>query len=299
MGLALALFVMRSLVGTNLADANSMKHSNQRSSTSREGYAMGYGPMITALYASRRLADEAPFVTPLVGPEDRIIDCGCGPGSMSIDLAVLAPRGQTVGVDIDATQVAMARDAGRARGVPNVDFQVASVYALPFADQSFDLAYVSAVLCNTRYPNRVIAEVKRVTKRAGRVCVRVFDLEDGVLSTPGEPLIERCEELHLRLRRHYGHDPGVGRRSHDLLAGAGLTDIAIERVSHEVTGAGLTGVGEWMANYLLEAWGPNFVEQGWCAKAEVDEMAAAWRRIERCKGARIQHIWYCASAIRS
>ena len=45
-----------------------------------------------------------------------------------------------MGVHIDASQVAMARQAARGRGVGDVNFQVASAYALPFVEQSFDLA---------------------------------------------------------------------------------------------------------------------------------------------------------------
>lgn len=259
---------------------------------------MGYGPMILQHYASRRLTDEPDFVIPLVRPEHRIIDCGCGPGSMTIDLAELAHRGEVVGVDVEPSQIAIANEAARERHVQNVRFDVATAYDLPFASESFDLAHICALLSNTRHPDRVLREVRRVTRSGGKVCVRAFDLAEGKLFTPGEPLIMKCEELHLRLRREYGQDAGVGRHIGELLKAAGLVDIVVKRSIHEATASDFPAVGKWMADYVLEAWGPKYKEHGWCTEDEVRDMAAAWSRLGDCDSPTLVHVWYSASATR-
>lgn len=264
----------------------------------REGYAMGYGPLITEAYATRRLADEAGFVIPLVHPGHRIIDCGCGPGSMTIDFAELAAAGEAVGVDVELSQIDFAKRAASDRNVSNVRFEVASVYDLPFADESFDLAYASAVLGNTREPEKVLREMCRVTMAGGNVCVRAFDLEESMLRTPGEPLIMECERLHLQLRREYGQDPGLGSRIEELLIGAGLVDIRVSKSTHEVESTALATFGKWMEKFLPQAWGAKYIELGWCSDEVVADMASAWARIGDCDGPAMAQVWYSASATR-
>ena len=61
-----------------------------------------------------------------------LLDCGCGMGSITLDLAEIVAPGQVVGIDVDAGQLEGARSLAHRRGVANVHFEVASVYDLPF-----------------------------------------------------------------------------------------------------------------------------------------------------------------------
>jgi SAM-dependent methyltransferase len=105
-----------------------------------------------------------------IRPADIILDVGCGGGRAIAFMAAAAAQGRVLGVDYSATSVAVARrvnateiDAGR------ISVQQASVSALPFPAETFDL--VTAVETHYYWPNLVsdLAEIRRVLKPGGHV----------------------------------------------------------------------------------------------------------------------------------
>ena len=84
----------------------------------------------------------------------RLLDCGCGPGSVTLGLAEAVALAEVVGVDIERGQVQAASALARERHVENVRFEVGSIYKLPFPDSSFDALYAQSVLLHLREPLR-------------------------------------------------------------------------------------------------------------------------------------------------
>src|SRR5947209_19784679 len=80
---------------------------------------------------TRTAADWVPFLLPHLRTGMSLLDCGCGVGSITLDLAERVAPGQVVGVDLDEGQLAMARVEAERRGLANVRFEVASIYDLP------------------------------------------------------------------------------------------------------------------------------------------------------------------------
>src|SRR5437763_2990778 len=78
-----------------------------------EGYPPGYAHGAAAMIAARTAAERATFAQPLFGPGMWVVDVGCGPGSITLGLA---PESRVTGVDRDAGQVALPRDAARRAG---------------------------------------------------------------------------------------------------------------------------------------------------------------------------------------
>src|ERR1039457_1679509 len=98
--------------------------------------------------------------------EPRILDAGCGTGEWSSRLAELFPRAQVVGVDIFDHDLDLARSR-YASLAPRLTFEHQSVFELRAADRSFDLTVCRHVLHSIPYPERVIAELVRVTRPGG------------------------------------------------------------------------------------------------------------------------------------
>jgi SAM-dependent methyltransferase len=101
----------------------------------------------------------------------RVLDVGCGPGSITLDLAERVAPGAVVGVDRDDGQLELGRAAAGARKLDNVRFAVGSVYALPFAAASFDAVLAHTLLFHLREPLRALQELRRVLAPGGLAAV--------------------------------------------------------------------------------------------------------------------------------
>src|SRR6185436_19717717 len=102
-------------------------------------YTPGHSEAVTAFMARRSAESHAAFVLPHLRPDWRVLDLGCGPGTITTDLAARMPRGGVVGIDLNAGQIAHARELARARGIANVEFKVMSLESLALPVESFDL----------------------------------------------------------------------------------------------------------------------------------------------------------------
>src|SRR5688500_15667749 len=96
--------------------------------------------------AQRTAEASAAFLLPYLKPGMRLIDCGCGPGNITVDLGKLVARGEVVGVDLSERDLATGRALVEQRGVRNVRFERADLYGLPFAEGTFEVAFAHSVL---------------------------------------------------------------------------------------------------------------------------------------------------------
>jgi ubiquinone/menaquinone biosynthesis C-methylase UbiE len=111
-----------------------------------------------------RLADEVrDFVRPTGG--ERALDVGTGAGALALALAPLVR--EVVGLD----PVPALLELARARALPNTEFVEGDGAELPFPAGAFDLAGALRTLHHVARPERVVAELARVTRRGGRVLV--------------------------------------------------------------------------------------------------------------------------------
>ncbi len=80
------------------------------------------------LMRDRSAAEFADFVLPSIGVRDRVIDVGCGPGSITVGLAQVA--GHVTGIDVDEAEFADARAYAAEHGITDVEFLEGSIYEL-------------------------------------------------------------------------------------------------------------------------------------------------------------------------
>jgi ubiquinone/menaquinone biosynthesis C-methylase UbiE len=185
----------------------------------REVYSAGT-PAVDSVLARRTVAREAAFFLPYLRPGMRLLDVGCGPGSISLGLAAVVAPGEVIGIDLRPESIAQAR-AAAGDSVANARFEVASAYELPFPDASFDAAFAHAVLTHLREPVRALAEVRRVLRPGGVVGVRDPDF-GASLYFPSTPLAEQRRALLFRVLEHNGGNPFLGRAHRRLLHEAGF-----------------------------------------------------------------------------
>ena len=160
----------------------------------------------------------------------RILDAGCGTGEGSLRLAEMFPRAEVLGVDVLEERIGMARSLCARLG-SRVRFENQSVFDLREPDASFDLTVNRHVMHSIPHPDRVVAELKRVTKRGGRLHLIPedygmlhFQKRDGL--NPDDFWYEGPKKFGIATDT----DLFVGRNIYTHLVSAGLTDITMDYV---------------------------------------------------------------------
>ena len=106
-------------------------------------------------------------------PESRVLDVGCGPGGLALELARIVGEENVSAVDPSPGFVSVAR----AR-LPSSDVRVAAAEELPFEDDSFDAALAQLVVNFMTDAERGVGEMKRVVRAGGTVAACVWDYGD-------------------------------------------------------------------------------------------------------------------------
>lgn len=150
-------------------------------STSKSGYQFGYSKATTSSHASRTISSDASFVIPHVKPSSKVLDVGCGPGTITIGFAFLIDTlegGSVTGVDVGKPVVERAQGLADSQGLsPQLKFQQANVTErLPFPDDTFDIVFTSQTLSHLaptpEAPVAALKEMRRVLKPGGLLAAR-------------------------------------------------------------------------------------------------------------------------------
>ncbi len=168
----------------------------------------------------------ASFFTPYLQPGMRLLDCGCGPGTITVGLAPLVAPGEVIGIDQDATLVAKAQTNATAANLTNVRIETGNVYDLPFPDNSFDAVWAHALLEHLKDPIAALREMQRVLKPGGVIGVRELDL-DSTLIAPALPAMQHHLALWIRLTRENGGDTQIGKKLGGLLLATGYERVTL------------------------------------------------------------------------
>lgn len=266
--------------------ANTKSQEVANDSEAKERYTLGYSPQTIQQLQKRTAAREAGFLLPHLNAGMRLLDCGCGPGSITAGLAKVVAPGQVVGIDIEPNQYrSVWAQAAKRLGI-SLYFANADVYSLPFADNSFDAAFLHNVLSHLRMPLDVLKGIYRLLRPGAVIGLSHPDFS-GQLISPSDPLLERDHELYWRLVEHNGGNPAIGKHQRGLLHEAGF--VRVEAVAKYSTVSTQDGVrmraqgGGRM--YGGSAIAQQMIDLGWTDRSELDQILAAWRNWSQHPGA--------------
>jgi ubiquinone/menaquinone biosynthesis C-methylase UbiE len=213
-------------------------------------YTPGHGETATSFMAQRTLRSHGEFFVPLLAPGLAVLDCGCGPGTITLGLAEQVAPGKVVGVDREASQIEHARAGANLSGIQNVSFQTADCYALPFEAGTFDRVFSHALLEHLADPVRALKELQRVLKPGG--CIGVCSPDwGGFLLAPPSAALSHAVDAYTSLQTRNGGDPRVGCKLGHHLAAAGFEDVRLA-ARYECYPA-LDFIGEYLALQLERA----------------------------------------------
>jgi ubiquinone/menaquinone biosynthesis C-methylase UbiE len=187
-------------------------------------YTPGYSPQITQFMARRTAESHAAFFLPYLRPGMTVLDCGCGPGTITLDLARRVAPGQVIGIDQAASQIELAQAAAQEVGMEHVTFRAASIYELPFADASFDAVFSHALFEHLPDPLAALAEVHRVLKPGGWVGLCSPDW-GGFLVAPPSPGLGEALHYYMDLQTQNGGNVLAGRYLGQWLTATGFGQV--------------------------------------------------------------------------
>jgi len=133
-------------------------------------YTLAGNESLIKSISSRTIEVEGAFFLPYLKPEMRVLDVGCGPGSLTVGIAKRVKS--VVALDIDPKSLQVAREHAKASHQTNIEFVEHTITKLPFEDSSFDAVWGHAILCHTwAKRNEIVSEIKRVLKKKRNLCI--------------------------------------------------------------------------------------------------------------------------------
>ncbi|WP_204017901.1 methyltransferase domain-containing protein [Sphaerimonospora thailandensis] len=241
-------------------------------------YTHGHHESVLRSHRWRTAANSAAYLLEELEPHMRILDIGCGPGTITANLAELVPEGEVVGVDVEPGVLEQARRETGGRGLTNVRFETADVHALGHPDDSFCVVHAHQVLQHVADPVGALREMRRVCRPGGVVAARDSDYA-GMVWYPRVPGLDDWLDLYHRVARANGGEPDAGRRLRSWARRAGFTEIRSSSATwcYTTPEDRAWWSGLWADRTLQSSYARLAVEGGHATLEDLRRIADAWR----------------------
>lgn len=185
-------------------------------------YTHGHHPSVLRSHTWRTAENSAPHLLAHLRPGLSILDVGCGPGTITADLAERVAPGEVVGIDRGTDVIALASE--QHASVPGLTFAVGDVYALDAEDGACDVVHAHQVLQHLSDPVAALAEMRRVCRPGGVVAAR--DSDYGAFTwAPADPVLDRWLAAYREVARGNDAEPDAGRHLKGWTLAAGFSSV--------------------------------------------------------------------------
>lgn len=244
-------------------------------------YIHGHHESVLRSHTWRTAENSAAYLLPHLRPDHRVLDIGCGPGTISADLAALVPDGHVTAVDYAPAIVEQAAKEAGSRGLANISFAVADVHALEYEDDSFDVVHAHQVLQHVGDPVQALREMRRVAKPGGLVAARDSDYRAFTWFPQSQGLSDWLD-LYEEVARANGGEPDAGRMLKAWALRAGFAEADVEATSATWTFANEEDRAWWGDLWADRARYSDFAKQavagGFAGPEALQSIAAAWKQ---------------------
>lgn len=239
-------------------------------------YTHGHHESVLRSHTWRTADNSAAYLLPWLRPGMSLLDVGCGPGTITVDLASRVAPGNVVGIDAAPEVIAQAQSLA---ADDRVSFAVGDVYGLDFDDASFDVAHAHQVLQHLTDPVAALCEMHRVLRPGGILAVRDSDYA-AFAWAPADPLLDRWMELYHQVTRRNGAEADAGRFLLGWVQSAGFVEAqggsSTWTFADPASRAWWGGL--WADRVRLSSFASQALSYGLTDRAELDAIAAAWSR---------------------
>jgi SAM-dependent methyltransferase len=175
----------------------------------RETYTHGHHASVLRSHTWRTAENSAAHLLPHLVGGQALLDVGCGPGTITVDLAARVAPGSVVGLDASPGVLAGASERARSGG-SRAAFCAGDAYALPFGEGTFDVVHAHQVLQHLGRPVEALVEMGRVLRPGGVLAVRDSDYA-AFAWAPADPWLDRWLDLYHRVTAANGGEADAGR----------------------------------------------------------------------------------------
>ena len=245
---------------------------------SKEVYISDHSDSVLKSHSMRTAANSAAYLLPSLRPNMHILDIGCGPGSITADLAALVPEGHVIGIDNGTDVIGKARAMAIEHGLNNIQFEVGDAHKLVFADCSFDVVHAHQVLQHIGNPSHALREWRRVIKPGGLLACREGDGESAAYY-PEIMGVQDFWDLYMKVARSRGAEPNGGRHLVAWARAAGIPRSNIEATasvwcySNPEERAYWSGM--WIDRLKTSSLRSNFLDGGHATQEDLDRFVQA------------------------
>jgi ubiquinone/menaquinone biosynthesis C-methylase UbiE len=242
-------------------------------------YTHGHHDAVLRSHRSRTAENSAAYLLDRLAPGRSLLDVGCGPGTITADLAERVAPGRVVAIDAAAGVLADARAEASGRGLTNVEFAIGDVTALEFADGTYDVVHAHQVLQHLSDPVGALREMRRVCRPGGVVAVRDVDYA-AMTWYPEFPALDLWLSVYRRTARRNGGEPDAGRRLLSWARAAGFDSITCTATTwcFATPADREFWSGMWAERILAPGIGEAAVGYGYATEEDRAAIAEAWRQ---------------------
>ena len=241
-------------------------------------YSHGHHESVLRSHTWRTAENSAGYLVASLRPGQRLLDVGCGPGTITLDLAARVAPGPVLGIDAAPDVIAKASELAASTGSRTTTFAVADVYALDQPDGAFDVVHAHQVLQHLTDPVAALREMRRVLAPGGILAVRDSDY-GGFVWSPADPRLTRWLELYHQITARNGAEADAGRVLPAWVRAAGFSDVRVATSTWtfvEPADRAWWG-GMWADRVEQSSYGSQALEYGLSDATELAALAAGWR----------------------
>lgn len=243
---------------------------------SRETYTHGHHDSVLRSHRWRTAENSAGYLLAHLNEDASILDVGCGPGTITADLAQRVPTGSVVG--IDTSQAVLDEASAVASGLSNCTFETGDVYHLRFENARFDIVHAHQVLQHLADPVAALSEMRRVLRPNGILAVRDADY-GAMFWSPSDLALERWRSLYIEVATRNGGNAQAGRALPSWVRSAGFHKTSVSGslwtfADHDTR---TWWASSWAERVEHSALGTKAVDYALADAEDLAALAAAWR----------------------
>jgi SAM-dependent methyltransferase len=247
---------------------------------SEPAYTHGHHESVLRSHRWRTAENSAGYLLPHLRAGQRLLDVGCGPGTITVDLARRVAPGAVTGIEPPAEVVEDAARDAAVQGVDNVTFTVGDVYALDLGalGGAFDVVHAHQVLQHLPDPVVALRAMRAACTPDGIVAARDSDYH-AFTWYPADPRLERWLALYQHVARRDGGEPDAGRMLSAWAHAAGFSEVASSAsvwcFTNDEDRAWWGGL--WADRVTSSRLATRAQELGLADEPELADLAAGWR----------------------